>query len=134
MKLFGLRLSRVPEFWQCVKASSGRPSAFKKLLSGALSVIFNRGLMPPKSIAKWRLKQCLKCPHREGGHFDFHKWVKKGKYVTVYDAVVAPDILKPIHHPLRCAKCGCYIPYLVSSAEEGTPCPARQEHFEKGWV
>jgi hypothetical protein len=127
MKPFGLRLSRIPEFIRCVKLSASTPSAYRKLAKGALTVLFNRNDMPMPGTAKRRLRACLKCPHRDGGH-----WLLNFRNTSIY------RYLKPArnghdHLPLRCGKCYCYIPYLVSSTPPFTPCPINEEDSREGW-
>lgn len=109
MKIFGLRLSRIPEFLECVRLSMSRPGAYLKLVKGAWGVLTNRHRMPPPPHVHYRLRTCLRCPHHIGGYHNFRS-------------------------PLRCRKCGCYIPYLVSSQEVFSPCPANEEDETKGWI
>jgi hypothetical protein len=126
VKPFGLRVSRIKEFLLCVRTEKpGGVKAYRKLLRGALTVIFRRNDMPLPGTAHKRLRTCLKCPHRDGGH-----WLLKFRNTSIYRDLKRN---RPNHLPLRCGKCGCYIPYLISSTPPITPCPARDEDPTKGW-
>lgn len=76
MKLFGLRISRIPAFLTCVRMSVSAPKAYLGLISGAWSVLRNKQDLPPPFVAKKRMRICIKCPHNS-----FNLCTKCGCYI-----------------------------------------------------
>lgn len=63
MKLFGLRINRIPRFLRCISSMEGRFAGYSSLIKGAGYVLTKRSQLPLPQTARNRYRTCLKCPY-----------------------------------------------------------------------
>jgi hypothetical protein len=112
MKLFGLRIGRLREWFRAMVETESLREALPKMATAATGILFARNDLPLPYTARRRLRTCLRCPL----HSTRLPKLRGSKC-------------------LRCLACGCYLPYLVSAMPHKSACHIKAKYPSStlGW-